>query len=79
MEVGGGDLPSRQLGDRVAQRLVDPATGVRPPAETVVRDLEGVPSLEERREMVEDDGMVRVTCEYCSRRYSVWPAELETA
>ena len=28
---------------------------------------------EERGEMVEDDGMIHVTCEYCSRRYDVEP------
>lgn len=28
-------------------------------------------SLEERRDMVEDDGKVRVTCEYCSRVYEM--------
>ena len=28
-------------------------------------------SLEERQAMVEDDGMVRVTCEYCSRVYEL--------
>lgn len=30
-------------------------------------------SLEERLDMVEDDGMVRVTCEYCSRVYELEP------
>jgi molecular chaperone Hsp33 len=33
----------------------------------------------ERAEMVEDDGKIRVTCEYCSRVYSVEPAALEAA
>ena len=28
---------------------------------------------EERAEMVEEDGMIHVTCEYCSRRYDVEP------
>lgn len=28
-------------------------------------------SLEERLDMVEDDGMVRATCEYCSRVYEL--------
>lgn len=32
-------------------------------------------SLEERLEMVEDDGMVRVTCEYCSRVYELEPPQ----
>ncbi|MFN3524248.1 MAG: Hsp33 family molecular chaperone [Phenylobacterium sp.] len=33
----------------------------------------------ERADMVEDDGMIRVTCEYCSRVYAVEPGALETA
>lgn len=33
----------------------------------------------EREDMVEDDGMIRVTCEYCSRVYAVEPGQLETA
>ncbi len=32
----------------------------------------------ERAEMVEDDGMIRVTCEYCSRTYDVEPAAIES-
>jgi molecular chaperone Hsp33 len=31
----------------------------------------------ERAEMVEDDGLIRVTCEYCSRTYDVEPASIE--
>lgn len=31
---------------------------------------------EERGEMVEDDGLIRVTCEYCSRVYEVEPAKV---
>lgn len=31
----------------------------------------------DRAEMVEDDGKIRVTCEYCSRVYAVEPAALE--
>ena len=34
---------------------------------------------EERAEMVEDDGKIRVTCEYCSTAYEIDPTELETA
>ena len=34
---------------------------------------------EERAEMVEADGKIRVTCEYCSRVYAVEPGELESA
>lgn len=32
----------------------------------------------EREDMVEDDGKIHVTCEYCSRVYAVAPEELET-
>jgi molecular chaperone Hsp33 len=32
----------------------------------------------ERADMVEDDGMIRVTCEYCSRIYDVEPAAIES-
>ncbi|HEV2530820.1 Hsp33 family molecular chaperone [Phenylobacterium sp.] len=32
----------------------------------------------ERAEMVEDDGQIHVTCEYCSRVYAVEPQALET-
>ncbi len=35
-------------------------------------------SDEEREDMVEDDGIIRVTCEYCSRIYDVAPAEVAT-
>lgn len=34
-------------------------------------------SPEERREMVADDGRVVITCEFCSRRYDLDPAEVE--
>ena len=34
-------------------------------------------SPEERREMVGDDGRIGVTCEFCSRRYDLDPAEVE--
>ncbi|MCE3288493.1 MAG: Hsp33 family molecular chaperone, partial [Caulobacter sp.] len=30
-------------------------------------------SDEEKAEMVEDDGKIRVTCEYCSRVYALEP------
>ncbi|WP_310542039.1 Hsp33 family molecular chaperone [Phenylobacterium sp.] len=33
-------------------------------------------SPEERADMVEDDGLIKVTCEYCSSTYSVDPARL---
>ncbi|MBU1376800.1 MAG: Hsp33 family molecular chaperone [Alphaproteobacteria bacterium] len=33
----------------------------------------------EREDMVEDDGKIHVTCEYCSRVYAIAPEELETA
>ncbi len=35
-------------------------------------------SDEEREDMVEDDGIIRVTCEYCSRIYDVAPEEVAT-
>jgi molecular chaperone Hsp33 len=35
-------------------------------------------SDEEREDMVEDDGVIRVTCEYCSRIYDVAPEEVAT-
>jgi len=31
----------------------------------------------ERADMVEDDGKIRVTCEYCSRTYDIEPASIE--
>ncbi|HEY8571777.1 MAG TPA: Hsp33 family molecular chaperone [Phenylobacterium sp.] len=34
---------------------------------------------EEREDMVEPDGLIHVTCEYCSRVYAVSPEELEKA
>jgi molecular chaperone Hsp33 len=34
---------------------------------------------DERADMVEDDGKIRVTCEYCSKVYAVEPAALEAA
>jgi molecular chaperone Hsp33 len=34
-------------------------------------------SPEDRREMIADDGRVGITCEFCSRRYSFDPAEVE--
>jgi molecular chaperone Hsp33 len=41
-------------------------------AERIAGVLESF-SLEERLDMVEDDGMVRVTCEYCARVYEMDP------
>ena len=35
-------------------------------------------SPEERADMVEDDGLIKVTCEYCSSTYCVDPAALKT-
>jgi len=43
--------------------------------ETVLKSFEPA----ERAEMVEADGKIHVTCEYCSKRYSVAPAELAAA
>jgi molecular chaperone Hsp33 len=34
-------------------------------------------SAEDRRDMVADDGSIGITCEFCSRRYSFDPAEVE--
>ncbi len=34
-------------------------------------------SQEERRDMVADDGRIVITCEFCSRRYDLDPAEVE--
>ena len=34
-------------------------------------------SAEERRDMVADDGRIGITCEFCSRRYDLDPAEVE--
>jgi molecular chaperone Hsp33 len=44
--------------------------------------IEGVLSsfaADERADMVEDDGKIRVTCEYCSRTYAVKPDALQRA
>ncbi len=34
-------------------------------------------SPQERRDMVADDGRIVITCEFCSRRYDLDPAEVE--
>ena len=41
--------------------------------ETVLKSFDAA----ERADMVEDDGRIRVTCEYCSRTYAVEPQVLE--
>ena len=33
-------------------------------------------SIEERAEMVEEDGKIRVTCEYCATVYELQPEEV---
>ena len=43
--------------------------------ETVLRSF----GADERADMVEPDGKIRVTCEYCSRVYAVEPDKLEAA
>ncbi|HXA40829.1 MAG TPA: Hsp33 family molecular chaperone [Phenylobacterium sp.] len=43
--------------------------------ETVLKSFDAA----ERADMVEDDGRIRVTCEYCSKTYAVEPQVLETA
>ncbi len=40
--------------------------------ERILNVLNSFP-VEERAEMIEDDGVIRVTCEYCSRVYDVTP------
>ena len=40
--------------------------------ETVLKSF----GADERADMVEDDGQIRVTCEYCSRVYAIDPASL---
>jgi molecular chaperone Hsp33 len=45
-------------------------------AERIEAVLKSFPA-EERVEMVEDDGQIRVTCEYCSRVYAVAPDSLD--
>jgi molecular chaperone Hsp33 len=42
--------------------------------ERILSMIKGFPP-EERREMVADDGMISVTCEFCSNRYDVAPDE----
>ena len=32
---------------------------------------------QERRDMVAEDGRIGITCEFCSRRYDIDPAEVE--
>ena len=43
--------------------------------ETVLKSFD----LAEREEMLEPDGKIHVTCEYCSKVYAVAPGTLETA
>ena len=33
-------------------------------------------SADDRREMIADDGMIEVTCEFCSTRYHVAPEQV---
>ena len=44
--------------------------------ERIMAVLKSFPQAE-RAEMVEDDGHIRVTCEYCSRTYEIAPAGLD--
>ena len=46
--------------------------------ERVMQMLRTFPE-EDRRDMAEDDGHIRVTCEYCSRTFSLEPAEVAGA
>ncbi len=43
--------------------------------ETVLKSFEPA----EREDMVEPDGLIHVTCEFCSKVYAIAPATLETA
>ena len=36
-------------------------------------------SAQDRADMIEDDGLIRVTCEYCSKTYELEPSEAEPA
>ena len=47
-------------------------------AERIMTVLKSFPA-EERVDMVEADGQIRVTCEYCSRVYEVAPGEVDDA
>ena len=44
--------------------------------ERILGVLQSFPA-EERVDMVEPDGKIRVTCEYCSRVYAVEPGEVD--
>ncbi len=46
-------------------------------SEDRIRAVLGSFSAEERADMVEDDGQIKVTCEYCSRTYAIPPADLD--
>jgi molecular chaperone Hsp33 len=47
-------------------------------SDRIVSVLSSFPE-EERVDMVEEDGMIRVTCEYCSRVYDITPEEVNGA
>ena len=60
-------------------RVFEPVTvreDCRCSRERVLAMLRGFPP-EDRRAMIADDGKLGVTCEFCSRRYSFEPAEVE--
>ena len=44
--------------------------------ERITSVLQSFP-VEERQDMVEADGKIRVTCEYCSRTYELAPEEVD--
>jgi molecular chaperone Hsp33 len=48
-------------------------------SDTRIRGVLASFSPEEQAEMVEDDGHIRVTCEYCSKVYAVEPGDLAAA
>jgi molecular chaperone Hsp33 len=45
-------------------------------SEDRIRAVLGSFSAEERADMVEDDGQIKVTCEYCSRTYAIPPDDV---
>ena len=45
-------------------------------SEDRIRAVLGSFSAQERADMVEDDGQIKVTCEYCSRTYAIPPEDV---
>ncbi len=84
-ELVDPDLPSERLlwrlfhedGVRVfgSKMLHDFCRCSRERIESVLKSFDAA----ERAEMVEDDGKIRVTCEFCSKVYAVEPLSLQTS